>query len=72
MGLSDIEFTLAEMREMEKAAQESFRRRPHEKSMRPPKGAHLDALKRMTEHINPDAAAVIAGITPERLRSIVE
>ena len=72
MGLSDIEFTPAEMREIEKAAKESFRRRPHEKSVRPPKGTDLAALKQMMEHGNPAAVAVIAGITLEQLRSIVQ
>ena len=72
MGLIDIEFTPAEMREMEKAAKESFRRRPHEKAVRLPKGTDLAALKRMMEHGNPDAIAVILGITLEQLRSIVE
>ena len=72
MGLSNIEFTPAEMREMEEAAKESFRRRPHEKAGRLPKGTDLAALKRMMEHGNPDAVAVIAGITLEQLRSIVE
>ena len=37
MGLSDIEFTRTEMREMEEAAKESFRRKPHEKAGRLPK-----------------------------------
>jgi len=72
MGLSDIEFTPAEMRKMEKTAQESFRSRPREKSVRLPKGTDLAALKRMMERGNPDAVAVIMGITLEQLRSIVE
>ena len=72
MSLSDIEFTPTEMREMEKAAKESFRRRPHEKTVRLPKGTDLAALKRMMERGNPDAVAVIMGITREQLRSIVE
>jgi hypothetical protein len=72
MGLSDIEFTRTEMREMEEAAKESFRRRPHEKAVRLPKGTDLAALKRMMEHGNHDAAAVILGITLEQLRSIVK
>jgi len=72
MGLSDIEFTPAEMREMEKAMAESFRRKPHEKARRLPSGADLAALKRMTERNSPDAVAVIAGITAEQLRRIVE
>ena len=72
MGLSDIEFTPAEMREMEEAAKESFRRRPHEKAGRLPKDAELAALKRMMEHANPNAIAVMLGITLEQLRSIVK
>ena len=72
MGLSDIEFTRTEMREMEKAAKESFGRGPHEKAVRLPRGTDLAALKRMMEHANPDAVAVILGITREQLRSIVE
>ncbi len=72
MGLSDIEFTPAEMQEMEKEAAKSFRSRPHEKAVRLPKGTDLATLKRMVERGNPDAAAVIMGITLEQLRSIVE
>ena len=72
MGLNNIEFTLAEMREMERAAEESFRRRPHEKAVRLPRGTDLAALKRMMDRGNHDAVAVITGITLEQLRSIVE
>ena len=72
MGLSDIKFTPAETQEMENAAGESFRRRPYENAVRLPKGAELAALKRMMEHANPDAVAVILGITLEQLRSIME
>jgi len=72
MGLSDIEFTPAEMRELEKAAEESFRRRPHEKARRMPKGAHLVALKQMAKQNDLNAVAVIAGITPQQLQRIVE
>ena len=50
MGLSNIEFTSAEMREMEKAAEESFHRKPHEKAVLPPKGVQLAALKRIPHH----------------------
>ena len=72
MGLSDIEFTPAEMREMEEAAAESFHRKPREKAVRLPKGTDLAALKQMMEHANPDAVAVILGITVKQLQSIVE
>ena len=72
MGLSDIEFTRTEMREMEKAAKESFRRRPHEKAGRLPKGTDPAVLKRMIEHASPDAVAVILGITRGQLRSMVK
>ena len=72
MGLSDIKFTPAEMQEMEKAAEESFRRKPREKAVRLPKGTELAALKRMAEHSNLEAVAVITGLTLEQLRSIVE
>ena len=72
MGLSDIEFTRTEMREMEKEAAKSFRSRPREKAVRLPKGTDLAALKRMVERGNPDAVAVIMGTTLEQLRSIAE
>ena len=69
MGLSDIEFTPAEMQE---AAVESFRRRPYSKSLNPPKGAYLATLKRMMKHDNPTTVAVIAGMTLEELQNMIE
>ena len=72
MGLSDIEFTRTEMREMEEAAKESFHCRPHEKAGRLPKGTDPAVLKRMIEHASPDAVAVILGITRGQLRSMVK
>ena len=71
MGLSDINFTTDEMREMQEAADLSFRRKPHEKASRPPKGTQLTALKLMAEKGNAEAVAVIAGISVEQLRSII-
>ena len=72
MGLSAINFTAAEMREMEEAAEESFRRRPYAKSSKPLQGAYLATLKRMMKHGNPTTIAVIAGVTLEELQRIVE
>ena len=72
MGLSEIEFTPDEMKEMETAAAESFRSRPLEKTLRLPKGAQLEALKQMMENGNPEAVAAIAGISLEQLQSITE
>jgi hypothetical protein len=72
MGLSEIEFTPDEMKEMETAAAESFRSRPLEKTLRLPKGAQLEALKQMMENGKPEAVAAIAGISLEQLQSITE
>jgi hypothetical protein len=71
MALSDIIFTPAEMREMKEAAEESWRGKPHEKAVLPPKGTQLAALKLMMEHGTPEAVAVIAGITVEELQRLV-
>ena len=72
MALSHITFTPEEMQEMKEAAAESFRSKPHEKAVRPPKGALIAALKIMMEDGKPEAVAVIAGVSVEELRKAVE
>jgi len=71
MGLSDIQFTAEEMREMEEAAEESRRRKTHEKAVMPPKDSQLVALKLMADNGRPEAVAAIAGIPVEELRRLV-
>jgi hypothetical protein len=72
MALSGITFTPEEMQEMEEAADESLRRKQHERAVQPPKGTQLAALKLLMERGRPDTVAAIAGISIEQLRSIAE